>query len=87
MKTLWTYMGFDEALNRSSVAGNVGVGVELSLPGSGLRVTPELRYAFGITPTVESFQFLGPRSTVEEERRLNTYILSLGLSIPITEAR
>lgn len=66
--------------NDVSVAGNVGFGVEIDLPGPGLRLFPELRYSFGLTGYASEFQT--PVGTIEAEDggRLNTYMLRLGLS-------
>ena len=40
---------FDDAVEDISYTLNVGVGAQISLPGSSLRLQPELRYEFGAT--------------------------------------
>ena len=40
---------FDDAVEELSYTLNVGVGAQISLPGSSLRLQPELRYEFGAT--------------------------------------
>ena len=71
--------GFDEVLEEVNVAGNVGAGLELNL--AGLRLFPEIRYTFGLSNfTRDEFEFRGRNIRVEEEGRLNTFILRLGLA-------
>jgi hypothetical protein len=72
--------GFGEATEDFSFAGNVGGGLEISFPGSGLRLTPELRYSFGVTP-VADFEALGVDFQAEDnETQLNNIMLRLGIS-------
>ena len=59
-----------------SVAANAGVGVEVSLPGSGLSLYPEVRYAFGINDIAKDFGFQGAE---EEGTRLSMIMLRLGV--------
>lgn len=73
--------GFGEATEDFSFAGNVGGGLEISLPGSSLRLTPELRYSFGLTPVAEDYEALGIGfSPEDDESRLNNIMLRLGVS-------
>lgn len=44
---------FDDAVEDISYTFNVGVGAEVSLPGSSLRLQPELRYEFGATGFID----------------------------------
>jgi hypothetical protein len=44
---------FDDAMEDLSYTLNVGVGAQLSLPGSSLRLQPELRYEFGATGFID----------------------------------
>ena len=70
-----------ESLNEFTVAGNIGAGLELNVPGFGLRVMPEIRYAFGVQSMVDDFEFLGSDFTAEgNDQRLNTWIVRLGVS-------
>lgn len=72
---------FDEALEDISVAANVGVGVEISLPIGGLTLYPELRYAFGISRFVdeEALTIGNATFTANDGSRLNTFMLRLGV--------
>ncbi len=56
-----------------SLAANAGIGVELALPGSGLRLYPEILYTFGIG-SVAGF----PAS--HDEARLNNFLVRLGIA-------
>lgn len=72
---------FEEVLEEVNIAGNVGAGLELSVPGLGLRLYPEVRYTFGLSNfTRDEFEVGGQNFTVEEEGRLNTFILRLGVA-------
>lgn len=71
---------FSESLTNFSVAGNVGVGVEIGAPGAQIRLLPEIRYSFGITRMTEDIEFLGATFTAEEELRLNSFMLRLGVA-------
>lgn len=72
---------FDESLKDLSVAANIGVGVELGLPGVGIRLFPEIRYSFGITSMVDDFEFLGANISPEEDNQnLNVLMVRLGLA-------
>jgi hypothetical protein len=44
---------FDDAVADLSYTLNVGVGAQISLPGSSLRLQPELRYEFGATSFID----------------------------------
>jgi hypothetical protein len=44
---------FDDIMTGVSYTFNVGLGVQVSLPGSSLRLQPELRYEFGATGFVD----------------------------------
>lgn len=44
---------FDNIMSGVSYTFNVGLGVQVSLPGSSLRLQPELRYEFGATSFVD----------------------------------
>ncbi len=41
--------GFEDSLTRQSVAAGIGAGVRLSVPGLGLRISPEVRYSIDVT--------------------------------------
>ncbi len=74
----------DEAFNDSvrdlSLSANVGAGVELSVPLLGLKLFPEVRYAFGVSNLVDDFEFLGASMRTDgESQRLNSFMLRLGV--------
>lgn len=61
-----------------SLAANAGAGLELTLPGSGLRLYPEVRYAFGISDFADD---VGGISTADDSSaRLNSFMLRLGIA-------
>jgi hypothetical protein len=48
---------FDDAVQDMTLTADLGVGIELGAPGSGLRFMPELRYSMGVTDYLsEEFQ-------------------------------
>lgn len=57
-----------------SLAANVGLGLELSPPGSDLRLYPEVRYAFGVDDIAQEV------GTQTDNVRLNTFMLRLGVA-------
>ncbi len=44
-----TDQGFQESLEQQSVAASIGAGIRLTVPGLGLRIAPEVRYAIDVT--------------------------------------
>lgn len=50
---------FEDALTRQSVAAGIGVGVRLNIPGIGLRIAPEVRYAIDVTGISEGDVTIG----------------------------
>lgn len=71
---------FSESLTNFSVAGNLGLGLEIGAPGAQIRLFPEIRYSFGITRMTDDIEFLGATFTAEEELRLNSFMLRLGIA-------
>lgn len=71
---------FNEAMNDFSMAGNVGLGLEIGLPASTLRLFPEVRYAFGLSSFAEDFEFQGANIQIDDGTRLNNFMLRLGLT-------
>jgi hypothetical protein len=41
--------GFGESLERQSIAAGIGAGVRLNVPGLGMSIAPEIRYAIDVT--------------------------------------
>ena len=71
---------FEEALEDINVAGNIGAGLELSLPGL-IRLYPEIRYTFGLSNfTRDEFEIGGQNFQIENDQRLNTFIIRLGVA-------
>jgi hypothetical protein len=64
------------------VSGSVGVGVEVTVPAMGLKLFPELRYAFGLSRFMkDSFSVEGVDFDVEDQTRLNAVMLRLGVGL------
>lgn len=69
----------DEAVEELSLTADVGVGAEVSLPGAGFRLLPELRYSIGVTDYLED-SFVIDGSTIQpasDERRMAEVMLRL----------
>lgn len=63
-----------------SLAGGLGVGVELGL--AGVKVFPELKYTFGISRfTQDSYEIGDVTITPDESQRLNALMLSVGVGL------
>lgn len=71
---------FDDALNNVTIAANVGLGLEIGAPGAQVRLFPEVRYSFGISRITESVTLLGHGLSAEQDLRLNTFMLRLGIA-------
>jgi hypothetical protein len=74
---------YDEILKNLLVSANIGLGVEISVPATGIRLFPEVRYAFGISRLTreEEFNVGGVTIRPEEGQSLNTLMLRLGITI------
>jgi hypothetical protein len=74
--------GFDDAVEDLSLTGDIGFGVELSPPGAGLTLMPEIRYSVGVTDYLgDSFRF--GDTTVQpsdDDRRLSKIMLRLNVA-------
>ncbi len=67
-------------LSDNEVAGNLGVGAQISLPGVGLTLTPEARYTIGLTGLMgEDITVGGQTFETSESQNVNMFFLSLGL--------
>ncbi len=74
--------GFEDAFEEVTVAGNVGFGLELSLPGVGLTFYPEFRYQFGLTQFFgDEFTVGGEEFTPSDDPKLNAFMLRLGVAL------
>lgn len=73
---------FEGAIEDFNVAANVGLGLSLTVPGLGLRLYPELRYAVGISRFVKkNFEFLGQTFSPDDTARMSTFMLRLGVGL------
>ena len=71
---------FEDALQELSVAANIGLGVEVSLPGFTPVLYPEIRYAFGVSRFMKEDVTIGDVSfEATDSQRLNTFMLRLGI--------
>lgn len=77
---------FDDAMEDLTYTLNVGVGAQISLPGSSLRLQPELRYEFGATGFIDEgtqVDLPGETGSVnftpEESPQFSTFALRLNL--------
>ena len=71
---------FEDALEDLTIAGNIGLGVEVNLPGFTPRLLPEIRYGFGISRFMkEDLEIAGYTFQPEDAQRLNTIMLRLGI--------
>ncbi|MES3629413.1 MAG: porin family protein [Longimonas sp.] len=65
-----------DGLEDVTLSGNIGAGVEFNL--AGLRLTPELRYEFGVTSLVEDeFEILGTSIQPSESPNLSAFSVRL----------
>ncbi len=73
---------FDDSLEDLAISGSVGAGVKVTVPGAGLRLYPELRYAFGLSGFLkDSFEVGGVTFAAENTVRLNAVMLRLGVGL------
>ncbi len=71
-----------DAIQDLNIAANVGVGLSLSVPGLGLRLSPELRYAFGISRFVkDKFEVGGVNFDASSTARMNSFMVRLGVGL------
>lgn len=72
---------FEDALEELTVSADIGIGVELNLPGFTPTLFPEIRYAFGVSRFMKEDLTIGD-TTLEPEnsQRLNTFMLRLGIT-------
>lgn len=72
----------DSSLKTLNVSGNVGGGLEVAVPGSGIVLIPELRFAFGVSDLIESdsdFSIGGTEFVPEDSPKTSAIMLRLGL--------
>ncbi len=66
-------------LKEFSLAGSLGVGVEVSLLG--LRLYPELQYTFGVTEFTKGFEVGGVEINPDARQHLNVVMLRVGVAL------
>ena len=72
---------YKDLFSKFYVSANIGVGLEIMVPGVGLRLLPEIRYALGITELMkDSFEVRGVSFTADDTQRLNGVMLRLGVA-------
>ena len=69
---------FDDGLEDVSFNFNVGVGADVSIPGVGITLKPELRYEFGATDYVDDFS-VGETEFNPTDRKLSAFALRLNV--------
>lgn len=71
---------FKDAVEDLTVAANIGIGVELNLPGFTPVLYPEIRYSFGVSRFMKEDLEIGDISfAAADSQRLNTFMLRLGV--------
>lgn len=74
---------FDQAVEDWQLTADVGVGLDIDVPGLGIGLMPELRYSFGVTDYL-SEQFTIGQYTVtpdDGERRISRLMLRLNVAL------
>ncbi len=66
-------------LSEFSLAGSLGVGVEVNLLG--LRLYPELQYTFGVTEFTDGFEVAGVEINPDARQHLNVVMLRVGVAL------
>ncbi len=73
---------FGDSIENLLFSGNIGAGLELHVPILGVTLFPEVRYAFGLSPLVKEFEFLGASFQAEDgNQRMNSIMLRLGIAL------
>lgn len=68
---------FGEEMEDISYTFNIGAGADISLPGLGLTLQPELRYEFGATDYVSEEFEIGGSTFTPSDRKLSAFALRL----------
>jgi len=73
---------FDDNLKSTSFAGNIGVGVEFSLPILDLSIAPEFRYSFDLTGiTEEDLAIGGTTYDALENHKADSFMLRVHIGL------
>ncbi len=72
---------FDQAVETWQLTADVGGGVDLDVPGLGIRIQPELRYSIGVTDFLEESFTIGDVTVMpdDDERRISKLMLRLNV--------
>lgn len=70
---------FDEDFEDVSFTFNIGVGANVSVPGVGLTLQPELRYEFGASDYISDDFDVGNTEFSPSDRKLSAYALRLNV--------
>ncbi len=71
---------FEDAFNDVSVAAGVGLGIQLSIPGTSVALYPEARYQFGLSRfTDENVEIDGV--SLSDDPQLNAFMLRVGIAL------
>lgn len=70
---------FDDELEDVSYTFNVGVGADISVPGAGIMLQPELRYEFGATDYVNDDFSIGGADFEPSDRKVSSLALRLNV--------
>lgn len=74
--------GFEDSLTRQSAAAGIGAGVRLNVPGLGLRISPEIRYAIDVTGISDGDVTIGEEVTsIRDEFKVDMLRFGLVLGL------
>ena len=72
--------GLEESLETFVMNAGAGVGLALTLPGSSIKLYPQLRYSFGLSGLTDAtYQVEGITIQADEEPKASMWLLSLGV--------
>ncbi len=73
---------FKDEVEDFRLSADVGLGLEVSIPGLGLRLFPELRYSFGVSKFIDQTITVGGQEIrANDSGRLNAFMLRLGIGL------
>jgi len=73
---------FDESLESIYVSGSIGAGLEVAVPVVGIRLFPEIRYAFGLNSFIkDDAEIFGVNVDAEDTSKLNAFMIRLGVGL------
>lgn len=70
---------FDDDLKNVSYTFNIGIGADVSVPGAGLTLQPELRYEFGASDYIDKDVEVNDTSFEPSDRKLSAVALRLNV--------